>query len=71
MLPADPPAPSSAGLITGIGNSLLGGVSAFNKLSPPGQGLFGGGGANLQGLQIGGANPMGSMQMPSWYGNQG
>ena len=72
MLPADPPAPSSAGLVTGIGSSLLSGVSAFNQLSPPGQGLFGGGGGNLQGLQIGAPSPMGSMQMPSWYkGNLG
>jgi hypothetical protein len=31
-------------MMVGIGESILGGLSAFNKLSPPGQGLFGGGG---------------------------
>lgn len=66
ILPSDPPAPSNAGLITGIGSSLLGGMKAYNGLMPPGQGLFGGGG-NTQSLQIG-SQPAGfpAFSMPSW-----
>ena len=45
FLPGDPVKPSNTGMMVGIGESILGGLSAFNKLSPPGQGLFGGGGA--------------------------
>ena len=45
MLPGDPVKPSNTGMMVGIGESILGGIGAFNKLSPPGQGLFGGGGA--------------------------
>jgi hypothetical protein len=33
-------------MMVGIGESILGGIGAFNKLSPPGQGLFGGGGTS-------------------------
>lgn len=55
FLPGDPPKPSNVGMITGIASSLLGGMKAFNSLSPPGQGLFGGGGAtpNIGALGIG------------------
>ena len=44
FLPGDPVKPSNTGLITGIGQSVLGGISAGQSLMPPGQGLFGGGG---------------------------
>lgn len=53
FLPGDPAKPSNVGLITGIGEALMGGMQTFNKLSPPGQGLFGGGGSpNFSQLQI-------------------
>ena len=35
MQPADPPKPSSMGLITGIGEALMGGFQTFQKLKPP------------------------------------
>lgn len=66
FLPGDPPKPSSAGLITGIGSSLLGGMKAYNSLMPPGQGLFGGGGIgpNTQSLQIPGVSGFGTGGIP-------
>lgn len=51
FLPGDPVKPSNTGVITGIAQAALSGLGTFNKLSPPGQGLFGmGGGGNRSSL---------------------
>lgn len=56
FLPGDPAKPGNMGLMAGIGQSILGGISTYNSLKPPGEGLFGGGGGaatpNFSQLQI-------------------